>query len=372
MRSQYRSPSGDIGEGLRSPSGQSKQGANIFDSLWIKLLLVAAYLSLNISINLLNKWTISIYGFKFPIFLSMCHQAFSALALAPMMLLRSSYREQHSATITKQWPGLLAISAFFAFNLGANNISLITISLSLNQVIRACIPVATAVGAVLIEAKPPTRKEAVSLVVLVMGVGISIFEGSDTKATAHGILLCVLGTISNGFMMASIGKLLSEKLDVWRLTFYTAPVTCAMLALFYWKLESSRFAAYQMETLNHSMYAALILVGCVNALAYNVVHSLVIKVTSSVTTTVLGEAKIVLLLVLSSIWLGEADIWTPKMLLGVTTAILGFAMYSHAKLATGTAQYLPVIKGMPELAPMAERKEGSGSLGSRHGEWAKP
>lgn len=52
------------------------------------------------------------------------------------------------------------------------------------------------------------------------------------------------------------------------------------------------------------VYLALILVGCINALAYNVVHSLVIKVTSSVTTTVLGEMKIILILVLSSIWLG--------------------------------------------------------------------
>lgn len=50
---------------------------------------VAAYLSLNISLNLLNKWTIAIYGFKFPILLSMCHQAFSAVALAPTMLLRA-------------------------------------------------------------------------------------------------------------------------------------------------------------------------------------------------------------------------------------------------------------------------------------------
>lgn len=98
-------------------------------------------------------------------------------------------------------------------------------------------------------------------------MGVAIFEGSDTRATVHGITLCVLGehaaakgkektrctsvlpkyallpcvpywpatactqivmcipchactgTISNGFMMASIGRLLSEKLDVWRMTF---------------------------------------------------------------------------------------------------------------------------------------------------------
>jgi hypothetical protein len=47
---------------------------------------------------------------------------------------------------------------------------------------------------------------------------------------------------------------------------------------------------------------------------------------------------------------GESDIWSAKMLLGVVTALLGFVMYSHAKLNTGAnATYLPVIKGVPEL-----------------------
>lgn len=69
--------------------------------------------------------------------------------------------------------------------------------------------------------------------------------------------------------------------------------------------------------------AVLLLLGCMNALAYNIAHSLVIKVTSSVTTTVLGEMKIVLILLLSAIVLGESDIWTVRMMVGCTTAILG-------------------------------------------------
>ena len=48
----------------------------------------------------------------------------------------------------------------------------------------------------------------------------------------------------------------------------------------------------------------LLFLGCVNALAYNLIHSLVIKVTSAVTTTVIGEMKIVLILVLSAVMLG--------------------------------------------------------------------
>jgi hypothetical protein len=51
--------------------------------------------------------------------------------------------------------------------------------------------------------------------------------------------------------------------------------------------------------------AGVLLLGCLNALAYNVCHTLVIKITSAVTTTVLGEMKIVVVLTLSSILLGK-------------------------------------------------------------------
>lgn len=50
---------------------------------------------------------------------------------------------------------------------------------------------------------------------------------------------------------------------------------------------------------------AIILVGSVNALSYNVVHYLMIQMTSAVTTTVLGEVKIIGLLVLSVLLLGK-------------------------------------------------------------------
>lgn len=49
----------------------------------------------------------------------------------------------------------------------------------------------------------------------------------------------------------------------------------------------------------------VILLTCVNALSYNVVHYLMIKHTSSVTTTVLGEMKIIAILLLSAVVLGE-------------------------------------------------------------------
>lgn len=44
------------------------------------------------------------------------------------------------------------------------------------------------------------------------------------------MLLCIIGTVCNAAMMSTSGRSLSEKLDVLRLAFYTAPVSC--LALF--------------------------------------------------------------------------------------------------------------------------------------------
>ena len=73
------------------------------------------------------------------------------------------------------------------------------------------------------------------------------------------------------------------------------------------------------------------------ALSYNVVHSLMIQRTSAVTTTVLGEAKIVGLLLLSYVILGEKKAFSLKMTVGCLTAIFGFCLYSHAKLAAATS-----------------------------------
>ena len=58
---------------------------------------------------------------------------------------------------------------------------------------RACIPVVAAIGSVVIEKKTPTRNEFIGLFVIVSGVVIAVYEGSDSKASIMGIALCILG-----------------------------------------------------------------------------------------------------------------------------------------------------------------------------------
>lgn len=70
----------------------------------------------------------------------------------------------------------------------------------------------------------------------------------------------------------------------------------------------------------------------VNALSYNLVHSQMIKRTSAVTTTVLGMVKIVGLLLLSAMLLGESRALSMAAVVGCIIALIGFGMYSKVRL----------------------------------------
>ncbi len=65
----------------------------------------------------------------------MAHMAFSFIVLLPVMATKG-FRELHRPSLERQWLGLMSVGAFFAVNIGFNNVSLLSISLSLNQVIR--------------------------------------------------------------------------------------------------------------------------------------------------------------------------------------------------------------------------------------------
>jgi drug/metabolite transporter (DMT)-like permease len=131
--------------------------------------------------------------------------AFSFVVLAPIALMQPW--ETHRATLQKQWQGIACIGAFMALNIALNNISLLDISLSLNQIIRAAIPVVACLLAILVESKYPTKAEAASLVVLTLGVMLAVWQGTAT-GKPYAICFSIAATICNGLMMTFSSKLM--------------------------------------------------------------------------------------------------------------------------------------------------------------------
>lgn len=97
------------------------------------LSFVAIYFACNWGLNLVNKWVLG--STHMPLLLTITHMLFSTIVLLPFMI-QQPYRDQHRETLRKHWGGLLAIGFLMALNISLSNASLVSLSLSLNQVIR--------------------------------------------------------------------------------------------------------------------------------------------------------------------------------------------------------------------------------------------
>ena len=89
---------------------------------------------------------------------------------------------------------------------------------------RASMPVMTVGMAYLIEGHRPTPSTIMSLMMLSCGVGVCLWQG-QASGTLSAVALCILSTLANAACLSFSGKLLTEKIDVMRLTFYISPIT---------------------------------------------------------------------------------------------------------------------------------------------------
>ena len=338
-------------------------------------VLVLLYLGLNSSLNLLNRYTLGHAGFSFPILLTCAHLSFSVLCLSPVMLSpKFSYASSHGEILPRVKSAVVKIGLFMSLNIAMNNASLVSMPLSLNQVIRASIPVVCAICAVFVEGRVPGGVESIGLVFVAGGVmfcisgsyaaasSMSNASANEKDKTFSGLLYCITATVSNALMMTFSGKIMGgEKLDALRLTFYTAPVTlCALLPVAL-MLEGDRFlnkyfgaSAFDVQSREALMYGdeyvspfqvlTLVLLGCLNAVSYNFVHFALVGHTSAVTTTVLGNIKVVLLILCSRVLFGETKDWSLSMMFGAFIALAGFGLYSFARVKVSHQQMNNVSK----------------------------
>lgn len=294
------------------------------------VVVVSLFFLLNVGLSLLNRWALGVKGFSFPIFLTM----FQALFLFTLILCSSVFIPKvrgmtggSRRTMVKEWKGVVWVGIWTSLNVVLNNFSLVYISLSLNQVLRyvftcaiipcggvyrsqwqlygcccrSSIPLVTAVVSSIHGRKMPTKAEVFGLFVLCGGVVIAIGEAS-ANGNAFGVMLCLASVVAGAYMLTTTAHTLHEKMSSFQLAFMTAPVTVSCLLPPFFAFESGVVAEYVV--LNPHMTAMILLSGSILASAYNVVHNELVGIVGPVTTTVLGQVKIVSLMLLSGILFG--------------------------------------------------------------------
>lgn len=291
--------------------------------------LVASWYSSNIGVLLLNKYLLSNYGFKYPIFLTMCHMtacsllsyiAIAWLKMVPMQTIRSR----------TQFVKITALSFVFCGSVVSGNISLRYLPVSFNQAIGATTPFFTAVFAYLITLKREAWLVYGALIPVVTGVIIA--SGGEPSFHLFGFIVCVGATAARALKSVLQGILLSsegEKLNSMNLLLYMAPIAVVLLLPATLYMEQNVVGITLALAKDDIKIVWYLLFNSALAYFVNLTNFLVTKHTSALTLQVLGNAKGAVAVVVS-ILIFKNPVSVTGML-GYTLTVIGVILYSQAK-----------------------------------------
>lgn len=134
--------------------------------------LVILWYSSNIGVLLLNKFLLSNYGLKFPIFLTMCHMTACAV-LSYVSIVFLKIVPLQAITSRSQLLKIATLSLVFCGSVVGGNISLRYLAVSFNQAVGATTPFFTALFAFLVTLKREAWVTYAALVPVVAGVVIA-------------------------------------------------------------------------------------------------------------------------------------------------------------------------------------------------------
>ncbi|KAF4356347.1 hypothetical protein F8388_022394 [Cannabis sativa] len=295
-------PSHQKSSSSSSSSSSSLSLSSKKEAIFIFSLVVLWYSS-NIGVLLLNKFLLSNYGFRFPIFLTMCHMSACAilsyfsiifLKIVPFQMIKSR----------SQFLKIATLSVVFCASVVGGNISLRYLAVSFNQAVGATTPFFTALFAYFGEP------------------GFHLF----------GFIMCLSATAARAFKSVLQGILLSsegEKLNSMNLMLYMSPIAVLVL------LPASLIMEPRVieQTLNlgreDKFMWLLLLVNSVLAYSANLSNFLVTKHTSPLTLQVLGNAKGAVAVVISILLFRN-----PVTVVGIggyTITVMGVVAYGEAK-----------------------------------------
>ncbi|CAL9098400.1 unnamed protein product [Musa textilis] len=291
--------------------------------------LVASWYSSNIGVLLLNKYLLSNYGFKYPIFLTMCHMAACSLLsyvavawlrVVPMQTVRSRLQFLKIATL----------SLVFCCSVVSGNVSLKYLPVSFNQAVGATTPFFTAVFAYLMTVKREAWITYITLIPVVTGVIIA--SGGEPSFHLFGFIMCVGATAARALKSVLQGILLSsegEKLNSMNLLLYMAPTAVVLLLPATLIMEENVVGITMALAREDFKIIWYLLFNSTLAYFVNLTNFLVTKHTSALTLQVLGNAKGAVAVVVSILIFKNPV--TVTGMLGYTVTVIGVILYSEAK-----------------------------------------
>ena len=336
-------------------SSSSSDSSSASSSAVVTAFIIGAWYFSNIGVLLLNKYLLSIYGYRYPIFLTALHMLscslYSAAAVCWLHLV-----PLQAISSRPQLLKIAALSAIFCLSVVCGNTSLRYIPVSFNQAIGATTPFFTAAFAFLLTCRrePPL----VYLALLPVVLGIVLATNSEPLFHLFGFLVCVTSTAGRALKSVVQGILLTseaEKLNSMNLLMYMAPMAALMLLPVSLYVEGNVAAATLAKASGDPRLFLLLLGNATVAYLVNLTNFLVTKHTSALTLQVLGNAKAAVAAIVSVLIFRNPV--TVMGIVGFGITIFGVVLYSEAKKRSRSHQ--------SSLAPSSNSSNMSASSLSR-------
>jgi hypothetical protein len=301
----------------------------VLKNVVVSFVYLAVWLFLSCSVIVYNKYIMDrkLYGWPFPISLTMIHMAFCSTLAFLLVRVFKVVEATYSMPRELYLRSVVPIGALYALSLWLYNSAYIYLSVSFIQMLKALTPVAVySIGLLF---KKDSFKSGVMLNMLSISLGVAVAAYGEVKFHTWGVVLQLLGLTFEATRLVMIEILLGSKgikLNPILSLYYIAPCCFAFLSVPWLILE------YPLLREAASFRPDFVIFGsnALCAFGLNLAVFLVVGKTSALTLNVAGVVKDWLLIGFS--WSVIKDTVTAVNLVGYLLAFMGVVYYNHSKL----------------------------------------
>ena len=264
----------------------------------LEVCTTVAFVAMNIGITIYIKWVFHTLCLPIPFLLVGTQQLIAFLSMVSI-LPRERYTSLDHQTKLKA----AFLGAAFGLQVLLNNVSLVSISLTVNQTIRAFSPCVVVLLALCVEQKVYPFSMWVCCVFLTSGIVMTGWKNPSFEF--WGTLLVGVSTLLGGAYDSLCGKLLGSDhgIPTTVLIFYQSLVVSVLLLPLVWSYESSMILTAWHE--RWEVLVGVLLGSGVLALVYNWIKFKLIQRTDSLFVPMVTNFKVVLLVIFDVMVFGE-------------------------------------------------------------------
>ncbi|WFD48484.1 hypothetical protein GLX27_003154 [Malassezia furfur] len=288
-------------------------------------VIIGIWIALSSSVIVYNKYILDNLKYPFPVFLTTFHMAFAAIGTRLLARYTTLLKGLNNVEMTtERWTrNILPIGALFSGSLVFSNMAYLTLSVSFIQMLKAFTPVAV----LLISFAFGLKKLSGTLtgIVMMISVGVCLASYGETEFNMTGFTYQVLAIAFESTRLVMVQVLLQGlKMDPLVSLYYFAPVCAALNMVILPFAEGwAPFAALSQ------LGPFVLLSNAGVAFGLNIASVFLIGAASSLTLTLAGVLKDILLILGSMFLLGSSV--TGLQFFGYAIALGGLVLFKTHK-----------------------------------------